>query len=72
MFVLSVSLLRNDSCCDVRRAAVMVGLAQIEGKHVANKVVILPAEDGSSIGAACLASAAKAFLAARQQPNDGA
>jgi len=45
------------------RAAVMVGLAQIEGKHVANKVVILPAEDGSSIGAACLASAAKAFAA---------
>ena len=41
----------------------MVGLAQIEGKHVANKVVILPAEDGSSIGAACLASAAKAFAA---------
>ena len=47
------------------RAAVMVGLAQIEGKHVANKVVILPAEDGSSIGAACLASAAKAFAARR-------
>ena len=42
----------------------MVGLAQIEGKHVANKVVILPTEDGSSIGAALLSFCSKGVCSA--------
>ena len=45
-------------CVPLCRAAVITALGLIAGKEVASRIQIRNVEDGSSVGAACLASAA--------------